>query len=278
MVKPFLEMTDEDWHGLLAANLHGYFYGCRAAARQMVAQGTGGRIINVTSVVDIQPIAELSAYVTAKGGILGLTKTLAVELGPHGITVNALSPGRDRHAAQPGRVHARRCARTTTSASRSGGSPRPRRSPTPFALPRLGRVALRHGLELLVDGGHRPERQRRARADARRADSRSRERSRTSSAGAGSTRRRPTRSTTSTRPPVRRARPGAALDRGRRGAAIAAAADAFPAWRATSPIRRGQTLHPGLADPRGRARRRSPGSSPASRARRWPSRAASFRA
>jgi NAD(P)-dependent dehydrogenase (short-subunit alcohol dehydrogenase family) len=92
MVKPFLEMTDEDWHGLHAANLHGYYYGCRAAARQMVPQG-GGRIVNITSVVDIQPIAELSAYVTAKGGILGLTKTLAVELGPHGITVNALSPG-----------------------------------------------------------------------------------------------------------------------------------------------------------------------------------------
>jgi NAD(P)-dependent dehydrogenase (short-subunit alcohol dehydrogenase family) len=93
MVKPFLEMTDEDWHGLLAANLHGYYYGCRAAARQMIAQGSGGRIVNVTSIVDVQPIAELSAYVTAKGGILGLTKTLAVELGPHGITVNALSPG-----------------------------------------------------------------------------------------------------------------------------------------------------------------------------------------
>jgi NAD(P)-dependent dehydrogenase (short-subunit alcohol dehydrogenase family) len=93
MVKPFLEMTDEDWHGLLAANLHGYYYGCRVAARQMIAQGGGGRIVNVTSVVDIQPIAELSAYVTAKGGILGLTKTLAVELGPHGITVNAVCPG-----------------------------------------------------------------------------------------------------------------------------------------------------------------------------------------
>jgi NAD(P)-dependent dehydrogenase (short-subunit alcohol dehydrogenase family) len=93
LVKPFLEMTDEDWHGLLAANLHGYYYGCRAAVRQMVAQGGGGRIVNVTSIVDIQPIAELTAYVTAKGGILGLTKTLAVELGPYGITVNALSPG-----------------------------------------------------------------------------------------------------------------------------------------------------------------------------------------
>lgn len=92
LVKPFLETTDEDWHGLMAANFHGYYYGCRAAARQMIAQG-GGRIVNVTSVVDVQPIAELSAYVAAKGGIVALTKVLAVELGPHNITVNALAPG-----------------------------------------------------------------------------------------------------------------------------------------------------------------------------------------
>lgn len=93
MVKPFLDVTDDDWHGLMAANFHGYYYGCRAAARQMIEQGGGGRIVNVTSVVDIQPIAELSAYVAAKGGIVALTKVLAVELGPYGITVNALAPG-----------------------------------------------------------------------------------------------------------------------------------------------------------------------------------------
>jgi NAD(P)-dependent dehydrogenase (short-subunit alcohol dehydrogenase family) len=92
LVKPFLETTDDDWHGLMAANFHGYYYGCRAAARQMIPQG-GGQIVNVTSIVDIQPIAELSAYVAAKGGIVALTKVLAVELGPHGITVNALAPG-----------------------------------------------------------------------------------------------------------------------------------------------------------------------------------------
>jgi len=93
MVKPFLELTDEDWHGLLAANLHGYYHGCQAAARRMVAQGNGGRIVNVTSIVGIQPIAELSAYVTAKGGIVGLTLPVARDLAELGIRVVTIAPG-----------------------------------------------------------------------------------------------------------------------------------------------------------------------------------------
>jgi NAD(P)-dependent dehydrogenase (short-subunit alcohol dehydrogenase family) len=92
LVRPFLEMTYDDWHTLLAANLHGYFYGCQAAAQRIVP-GSGGRIINITSAADVLVVGGLAAYITAKGGIVALTKTIALELGERGITVNAVAPG-----------------------------------------------------------------------------------------------------------------------------------------------------------------------------------------
>jgi NAD(P)-dependent dehydrogenase (short-subunit alcohol dehydrogenase family) len=92
-VKPLIDTTDEEWHGLLAANLHGYFYGCRAAGRAMVASSAGGRIINVASAADILVVADLSAYIAAKGAIVAMTKVLALELADAGVTVNAISPG-----------------------------------------------------------------------------------------------------------------------------------------------------------------------------------------
>jgi NAD(P)-dependent dehydrogenase (short-subunit alcohol dehydrogenase family) len=91
-VRPLAETTDEDWHGLLAANLHGYFYGCRAAARQMVEQGSG-RIVNVGSAASVQAVPGLGAYTAAKGAITALTKVLALELAPANVTVNAVAPG-----------------------------------------------------------------------------------------------------------------------------------------------------------------------------------------
>jgi len=92
MVRPFLEMTDEEWHELLASNLHGYYHGCRAALRRMVPRGSG-RIVNVSSITAIQPIADMAAYIAAKGGVVALTRALALEFGPQGINVNAVAPG-----------------------------------------------------------------------------------------------------------------------------------------------------------------------------------------
>lgn len=92
MVRPFLEMTDDDWHGLLASNFHGYYYGCRAALRRMVPR-RAGRVVNISSITAFQPISDMSAYITAKAGVVGLTKALALEFGPLGISVNAVAPG-----------------------------------------------------------------------------------------------------------------------------------------------------------------------------------------
>jgi NAD(P)-dependent dehydrogenase (short-subunit alcohol dehydrogenase family) len=92
LVTPFQSMDDEEWTQLLNTNLLGYIRGARAAARHMVPAGRG-TILNISSAVDPFPPTEMTGYVTAKGGIGGFTRALAVELGPSGVTVNALAPG-----------------------------------------------------------------------------------------------------------------------------------------------------------------------------------------
>jgi NAD(P)-dependent dehydrogenase (short-subunit alcohol dehydrogenase family) len=90
---PFLQMTLEQWRHTMAADLDGAFVCIQRAARRMVARGQGGRIIAVTSVHEHQPRVGSSAYDAAKHGLGGLVKTVALELGRHGITVNSVAPG-----------------------------------------------------------------------------------------------------------------------------------------------------------------------------------------
>ena len=87
------DVTEDAWDEVLNINLKGYFNCSQLAARQMIAQGTGGSIISNSSIAGEVGIAGLSAYAAAKGGINQLTKVQAIEWAPKGIRVNAFSPG-----------------------------------------------------------------------------------------------------------------------------------------------------------------------------------------
>lgn len=89
----FLDLEEEDFDRVLAVNLKGVFLVGQAAARQMVKQGGGGAVINMSSVNAVLAIPNQVPYVVSKGGINQLTKVMAVALAPHGIRVNAIGPG-----------------------------------------------------------------------------------------------------------------------------------------------------------------------------------------
>jgi NAD(P)-dependent dehydrogenase (short-subunit alcohol dehydrogenase family) len=90
---PSLDMTPDEWHHVLGCHLDGSFYAAQAAARLMVAAGTGGAIVNFASVAMDFGWPGRLPYSVAKAAIGALTRTLAVEWAPHGIRVNAVAPG-----------------------------------------------------------------------------------------------------------------------------------------------------------------------------------------
>ena len=90
---PFLDMTEEFWHHVIDTNLTSTFLAAQAAASQMVAQGGGGRIVNVASNSGIFGGRGRAAYGASKAGIINLTQTMAIELAEHDILVNAVAPG-----------------------------------------------------------------------------------------------------------------------------------------------------------------------------------------
>lgn len=90
---PFLDLPVEDFDRVIAVNLRGTFLAAQHTARRMVARGRGGAIINIASTRAFMSEPGTEAYTASKGGIVALTHGMAISLGPHGIRVNAISPG-----------------------------------------------------------------------------------------------------------------------------------------------------------------------------------------
>jgi 2-deoxy-D-gluconate 3-dehydrogenase len=91
---PLLKMSEADFIRVIDVNLRGVFLCTRLAADRMIQQGTGGRIINVTSIDALHPsMVGLAHYDASKHGVWGFTKNVALELAPYGIQVNAIAPG-----------------------------------------------------------------------------------------------------------------------------------------------------------------------------------------
>jgi 2-deoxy-D-gluconate 3-dehydrogenase len=91
--KPTLDLTDDDWERVIAANLTSTFKACRAVGRRMVEQGSGS-IINVASTAGLRGRAGNSPYSAAKAGVINLSRALAMEWAANGVRVNTLAPGR----------------------------------------------------------------------------------------------------------------------------------------------------------------------------------------
>lgn len=94
---PLLETTTETWLEMLTLNLSSVFWACQSAMPHLIK--TSGSIVNVSSLVGLQGQPEAVAYAAAKGGIIALTKTLALDFAPHGVRINCLCPG-DIHTPQ----------------------------------------------------------------------------------------------------------------------------------------------------------------------------------
>jgi NAD(P)-dependent dehydrogenase (short-subunit alcohol dehydrogenase family) len=151
--EPFVDIKPENWERILAVNLEGMFLVAQAAARHMIARGRGGAIVNMSSTNGLVGEALYAHYNASKAGILTLTKTMAIELGKHGIRVNALCPGYiltplTESLDDPGFVAA--YVREKIPIGRAG---KPADVAAAYAFLASDEAAFIHGAELVIDGG-----------------------------------------------------------------------------------------------------------------------------
>jgi NAD(P)-dependent dehydrogenase (short-subunit alcohol dehydrogenase family) len=99
--RPTLDVSDDEWDGIMDTNLTGMLRACRAFGRYMIERRYG-RIINIGSLTSVVALYEVAAYGASKAGVAALTKSLAVEWAPHGVCVNAILPGVFRTAINEG--------------------------------------------------------------------------------------------------------------------------------------------------------------------------------
>ena len=148
-----LEFTEKDWDEVMDLNLKTVFFFSQAVARQFIAQGRGGKIINVASMLSFQGGVRVPSYTASKSGVLGLTRLMANEWAVHGINVNAIAPGymatnntatlradNERNAAILDRIPAGRW-----------GEPEDLAGPVVFLASRASDYL--HGTTVAVDGG-----------------------------------------------------------------------------------------------------------------------------
>lgn len=150
--QPFLESAEKGWDALLRLNLKTVLSGTQRAARHMVDAGHGGSIINVVSIEATRAAPGYAAYAAAKAAVVSFTQTAAVELGPHGIRVNALAPDICRTEGLAAMVPAKEQARWPQMIPLGrAAEPEDVAGAAVFLASELGRYVT--GVTLHVDGG-----------------------------------------------------------------------------------------------------------------------------
>ena len=112
-----LEVTEADWDYVHSVNLKAVFFCCQQAAKRMIVQGEGGRVVNISSLGGIKPWAHHTHYGAAKAGVIHMSRALAKAWGCHGITVNTVAPGVIEFGGDPSELVTRRVSQTPVQRS-----------------------------------------------------------------------------------------------------------------------------------------------------------------